>query len=424
MRARRITPCPRRRRHRAGTVGFTLVELMVAVTGGLFIAIMVFVLARDGARFYNREARVADATLGAALGFERLRADIARAGYLSTPNVQQAFQRRRLCGSVNTDITRLAGLASIEIQPNTVEDGPFAVLNANGRSPDTIILSGAYGSVESFVFGEVRDNGGSGYTVFLQPHIGAAARLGLATATNATIASLFPAGRAVRLVSQTGEYQFGTISNSAMQAGVPAITLTADSNLPTALNPQSVPCRFAGTGMVNVVNFVRYRIGDLKGTDRARYSAIYDARNPWDAERTDLIRDELDTSNNVIAGTAEIVAEYAVDLKFGVTYVNGLSAQGDPATLQTILPGQNPQGLAALMAPAASSPGVRPQDARVIRARLSVRSREADRRAPVAAAPNVAPGLYRIGLGPNGTAPFARVRTQQADIALNNQMEI
>ena len=46
------------RRPRVGRAGFTLVELMVAVTGGLFVAIMVFVLARDGARFYQREARV------------------------------------------------------------------------------------------------------------------------------------------------------------------------------------------------------------------------------------------------------------------------------------------------------------------------------------------------------------------------------
>ena len=58
----------RRRRRR----GFTLVELMVAVTGGLFVALAVFAISRQSGRFYTRESRVSDATLGALVGFERL----------------------------------------------------------------------------------------------------------------------------------------------------------------------------------------------------------------------------------------------------------------------------------------------------------------------------------------------------------------
>jgi hypothetical protein len=61
---------------------------------------------------------------------------------------------------------------------------------------------------------------------------------------------------------------------------------------------------------------------------------------------------------------------------------------------------------------------------RTVRVRLSVRSEEPDRDGPVITAPavpNVAPGLYRIGLGANGGAPFARVRTIQADLSLHNQ---
>jgi hypothetical protein len=63
-----------------------------------------------------------------------------------------------------------------------------------------------------------------------------------------------------------------------------------------------------------------------------------------------------------------------------------------------------------------------PQRIRAIRARLSVRSREADRLAGMPDGGGViGPGLFRIGLGSAGTAPFARVRTVQADIALRNQ---
>ena len=78
-------PSPPDLRSRAG---FTLVELMVAISGGLLISVVVFALARDATRFYQRESRVGDATLGVIIGFERLRADIARAGFLSTPNIQ------------------------------------------------------------------------------------------------------------------------------------------------------------------------------------------------------------------------------------------------------------------------------------------------------------------------------------------------
>ena len=37
-------------------------ELMVAMTGGLFLSIVVFALSRDASRFYQRESRVANAT--------------------------------------------------------------------------------------------------------------------------------------------------------------------------------------------------------------------------------------------------------------------------------------------------------------------------------------------------------------------------
>src|SRR4051812_43651349 len=70
------------------SAGFTLVELMVALSGGLFLSMVVFALARDSTRFYQREGRLASATLAGIVGFKRLTDDIARAGYLSTPNIQ------------------------------------------------------------------------------------------------------------------------------------------------------------------------------------------------------------------------------------------------------------------------------------------------------------------------------------------------
>ena len=52
---------PTSRCARAIQRGFTLVELMVAITAGLFVAVASFALAKQGSKFFQQEARVANA---------------------------------------------------------------------------------------------------------------------------------------------------------------------------------------------------------------------------------------------------------------------------------------------------------------------------------------------------------------------------
>ena len=184
-------------------------------------------------------------------------------------------------------------------------------------------------------------------------------------------------------------------------------------------------CVFSGVGVeVNVVNFYQYRIAELKketcGTNGS-YGQLYTSTaNPSDTNRTELVREELNpVTGNPFANTCpEIVAEYAVDLKFEVT--------ATPAV------GPNPISMFATPATGSvynynfAAPGneSRPQRVRSVHTRLSVRSREADRTAdlapPFSSGTN---GLYRIGVGPNQTR-FARVRTLQADIAVPNHFGV
>ena len=65
----------------------------------------------------------------------------------------------------------------------------------------------------------------------------------------------------------------------------------------------------------------------------------------------------------------------------------------------------------------AAMSGDRPQGVRLVRARLSVRSREADRTSGIAS------GLFRFKLS-GTTNDWARVRTFQADVALPNQRNV
>ena len=183
---------------------------------------------------------------------------------------------------------------------------------------------------------------------------------------------------------------------------------------------------------INVVNLVQYDLRNLNnnsnlGGQNQAYAPLYGdpATAAWDADRTELVRVELDTSGTPIAGTEELIAEYAVDFELGITVVNGVVLNGTDPDLFAFAPGdaqiENWAGDSTLI----GNPLQGPQRVRTVRLRLSVRSREPDRQAPIVGAPTtlVAPGLYRIALGGNGTgAPYARVRTLQAEVALHNQV--
>jgi hypothetical protein len=391
--------------------GFTLVELMVAVTGGLFMSIVVFVLARDGARFYQRESRLADATFAGIVGFERLRVDIGRAGFMSSPNIRRD---PRVCGKPDGNWPLLLGrLESFTIAPGPPMPAP---LLAKGIAPDRITLAGSFASVEQFPARTPVDTG-SEYHIYLQVNSGPMVRLGYQAATTpqvqtALLDSVFGIGRAIRIVDRAGGQHFGTITGTS-NGDQPYVRVSRTPPL-TFRHDMGAMCGFRGheTGaLVNVVNFVRYDVRDLRGN--SSYASLYNSSSgiPYDSTRTELVRAELDTAGTVIAGTEELVAEYVVDLKFGITVVDSVLNGTDPS-LETFAPGSPEIATWAGQTPALT------HLARAIRVRLSVRSRDADRESPV----STLPGLYRVGLGNGGGAPYARVRTVQADIALRNQM--
>jgi hypothetical protein len=410
-----------------------LVELMVAVAGGLIVAVMVFGLARDGTRFYRREARAADATLAATLGFQRLQLDVSRAGFLSTPNV---WSDPRLCGTVpSTWPGGLQTLASLQIQPSTIADPAGALLAANGRAPDELIVTGSFTSPEEFpMWGVLPGAGGDGYEVSLQTRVGPLARMGFVALSAADqlalLQRLFPAGRGLRLVEQAGSLQFATITGVNNAGTGPVVTVDGTLTLRGA-SSTSCGLRSNEVGTVNVVDIVRYRLMDLQnstGSERAAYAALFDAPvdselAEWDNGRTELVREELDTELAQIPGSLEVVAEYAVDFEFGLSVVTSM-ASGEPGPLAAVATDDD-DVIATYAGPVGAS-GSTPERVRGIRARLGVRSRLPDREATVEGAADspIAPGFYRMGLGAGATAPFARVRTLQSEIAIRNHESV
>lgn len=400
---------PRTRRSRGvaslGVRGFTLVELMVALSGGLFLSAVVFALSRDTTRFYQQETRVASATLAGLVGFERLKSDIQRAGYLSTPNIQR--DPRILVPPTAADPIAIQQLASLRITadtPNLATNASYAANISAGQTiaPDQLILSGSYTVADEFPIAQT-----DGSAIVLQVNTPPMARLGYigapAASQDALIANVFTVGKIVRVVDRGGRMQFSSIS-AVTGSPRPVITLA------TAI--QDLGGHGTG-GSVNVVNIVRYQIRDLKAENQARWAPLFAASDgaPGEASRTELVREELNAAGQVIAGSSDIVAEYAVVLDLSVS---GQLLPGATPTLARSVPGDG--SFTSYFSP--TSAGDRPQGVRTVRVRLGVRSREADRPANIAGGT----GVYRFKVG--ATDGWARVRTFQAEVSLPNQMGV
>jgi hypothetical protein len=404
---------------------FTLVELMVALTGGLVFSIFVFMLTRDVTRFFQQETGLSDATAAMLTGYQRLRADVQRAGFLASPNLVKDVGRcpaRFPLDAPPTDTTFTAApwsnfpllptLALARVTTGTTT----AWLTANGLAPDELILYGNYTSADQY---PVRAHVADTASIFLDPNSEELARAGFTTATaTATLARLFPAGSIVRVVSaNTGEEQYSIV------AGVNGGTVAINLDPTFFLKPKTptTSCGLRGVGadlVVNPVNVIRYRLGSMSGN--AAFAALYagtgggaSAEAGW--PRLDLLREELNP-NGTGTLSQELVTEFAVDFRVGAqVFVPGGTGlqfypEGDTANLPNYV------GPSTASGPMLANRG--PHLIRALRPRLAVRTRSPDRQANVASGA----GLYRVPLtGTGGNASdFARVRTLQSLIMTRN----
>jgi Prokaryotic N-terminal methylation motif len=409
-----------------GSAGFTLVELMVAMTGGLFLSIVVFALSRDASRFYQRESRVANATLAGVSGFERLSGDLARAGHLVTPNIDGD---PHVCNRPVANWPQmLRRLRSVLIETNPAQVGGTELEDA-GIKPQGIVIAGALNMAEVLTTAAVNENGEGGWQISLNTSTPAAARIGLSPANTATAANLavlqsvFLAsgnGRIVRLRKKGLDQYAVAAAVSAAPGPLTALALIDLASAPTLLRPKTdgVQCGIEGNGEdmdLSVIDLVRYNIRPMVA-DPA-YAALFKASGvgtaggpgalPYEGKRAELVRVELTPAGTEIDSTREIVGEYAVDLQ-----LSGLRATStiDP----TLIP----------VTDEVNDTYASTQLLRGLHVRFSVRSREADRDRDI---PTGSGGgssdRYRIGLDSgkvDASKVFARVRTFQSDIPLRN----
>lgn len=402
--------------------GFTLIELMVALSAGLFLSIFVFMLTRDVSRFFQSESRLSDATMGAVIGFERLKADITRAGFLASPNLRRDPSRcprtPTLTGGGWNGFPSLADMGLLYITRgaggSTLQTGGAQFLTDNSLTPDHLRLYGNYQTADQFPARSVTPPGAATVSIHLEPRSSAMIRLGYvpgATGAENLIQTAFPVGRALRIVNAEGEQQYGIIQQATINATTLAPVIVLDNSaLNIVYESTNKMCGIRGHGAdvsVNVVNIIDYRLDDALRTSAA-FVDLDLAANEDDA-RLDLVREEINPQTGVaFEGSQQIVAEYAVDFRLGLTAVT------NPATLALT---RYPEGDDLIDNYAKVQPIPQPNQGphfiRAVRPRLSVRTRAADRTQNI----TPGPGLYRVALG---TGRFARVRTLSATVATRN----
>ena len=409
---------------RRGAEGFTLVELLVAVVAGMFVVLAAFLLSKGSTKLFADENRVGTAQLNLRLGLDRLRSDIARAGYMTSPNVKTDPD---VCPDPNAN-GMIARLQSVYYEKGGSYTGTKVGSDLNTLNPDAITLTGNFVGADSYLASSVETSAAGGYDIFLQRNFGAMQRL-LATGETGTTQSVldatFPSGKILRIQNPLGSSQFMVIDTVAMASTVggdaPRIHLRVTPNLKTVIagNPDK-RCGITGYGLgstVNAVQFVKYDLRNISGLAPWAYP---DPVN--DVVKYDLVRTELNPDGTEITTApvpTSIVAEYVVDMKFAFTVDEGTVSGGlyrEP--LLKAYPFDDAAGIAATGDILGGGGTARPQRVRSVRFQITTRGREADRSQSIGGGGS---GLLRYAL-PSGL--YARARTDVGEIALVNQRSV
>lgn len=390
------------------------------MSAGVLVSLAALLLAKNATRFFQHEARISAAQLAVTLGMNRLTADLQRAGFLAS-RAHQPGTDPTLCEDGVVLPASIRSWRSVTISV----DGSLAAHNAdlaqgaqpeNGLSPDSIVIGGSLATTERFTIKEMPSPGGVNQVKLRTEDDEAMGRLRAIAAKNTAdpfalqslLRSIFASGRFLRVLDDTGKAMYAVINGVTVNGVAPqedvTVTLEPAPRFPDRNQGASCGILAFGGYLASVVYRVKYDIRSLQGD--ATYGKIV-AFDPaivavtGENSRTELVRVELDANDNEIPGTTELVAELAVDLKFGVT----TSTQGFNPALNSL-----PFGVAAV--------GTTPSELiRAVQVRLATRTRVPDRDVSLSAGAQP----YRFAVAPKPLTPrFARIRSLYTNVSLPN----
>jgi prepilin-type N-terminal cleavage/methylation domain-containing protein len=445
---------------------FTLVEVMIAMVAGLIVALAVVGLSREATSTFHEETRIAAAEMQIRTAIDRLRADLQRAAFMSTGNIQTdpgiftvlgTAPNAGFAANYNKGVgMNLYKLAGIQLLSPSLSVAATPLSAANNLSPDTIDLGGNMTSVDILSIGALQNSGHppimnsavapagptpgcNGQRVYLDVLstsaiwrlVGMAPCTGAAcdTTYNTQLLSAFQPvpnfGFIVRVVDNTlatHNVQYAATCATAPAAawnptagGTPQPYIDLDPNTPLTLTG-GLSSVAGGTATINPVQIVRWQMG------ASLINAPTDGGGTTDPTKYDLTRQFIDVTG-MPAGNPEVIAEYVGDLKFAFTVdtlsnnagnYNGLA--NSPLVVNTFEDGSNTVvtnaaaaaavGTLSIAGTASTAPGgPEPQRIRSVRVRLLTRSALQDRTDPLAVTGAPSDYLYRYCLSAAGCAP-------------------
>jgi prepilin-type N-terminal cleavage/methylation domain-containing protein len=445
--------------HRAARLarrGFTLVELMVALSAGLAVAAGAYMLSQTSLETFTSEARINAAQYSGMMGMNRLTADLRRAGFMASPNLAKDPRR---CGvapaaPVPELITAFrlyegAATGTYGAGPSTASPAygplPAVVTGAeNNRAPDRFRIAGNFATNEVFEFTDIDV---ANKVVHLAVDRNAMQRVYRDSKRGAPgICTMFPRNSWVRLVDAAGmETYVRLVNDSAHCAAVErtdstgwdkSVKLKFNSTLPTV--PSCNPA--AGPGYANPVDLVEYVVKYLKPISADLVAegfpgavapfvdpdpstpdlpqADIDIANAVTGEgtRLQLVRRRLAGDGTILANSAEIVADHVADLNFRLNY--------KPAAAANTLALADFDQSTATGAPGAANDW---QEVRTVGVRLGIRAKGPEREADGSVVPTSNLPLRRFRLFPASATNrlgFARVRNLYTEVHLTNLMGV
>ena len=378
--------------------GFTLLEMMAALTAGLIAIGSIYTLGSTTSKHFHEQQRISQTQMSLRMAMMRITRDIARAGFGGTPSTRADLNAGIGCGQTPTN----GHFSAIGFQDNQdTANLPNAAVN--GVQADRIQLIGNYNTSDVFRVMPAASN-----AVVLQPNWQAFRRsFGIVGSTFDTVAfqNAFSPGSTLHIRTVGGHHIYRQI---------------------TAVNPTTQTVQFnpgfscggerLNMAMVAPLSRVVYRVvgptDENVNLDRIFGDSV---QQNLDAVRgtqnSVLIRQNFNVAGNPIAGTEQIVLEYVADFD-----------------LQFIVDTQTAPGLPPIYAleqgAAGNTPNVlnNPHRIRSVIVNLSARTADHDRTFPFVARAAGA-SLTRYQLVPT-LEGAARVRSMRSEVQLRNMRVI
>jgi prepilin-type N-terminal cleavage/methylation domain-containing protein len=368
-------------RRRKSSAGFTLIEMMVALTAGAIAITSIYYVSSTSSQHFQEQQRVAQSQMSLRMAMQQIRADISRSAFLGAP-------------SSDTETTCITGNQEVRGIELIDGDGTSALDEAatNLVEADTLRLTANYVSSEEYL---VRDFLPSGNELVLQTSWQGFRRSFGVPYDPARFDATFVVGRVLHIRTFLGQHFFVRIMAVDNTAAAPTLTFTP--GLPV-LNTACV-----SDATVSPLSRIEYRVvaptGDLADLANAA-SPLAGVNGPV------LVRREvLFTNGNPIANSERVITEYVAD--FDVDVIVDNAAAGNPPNFARLDDGAAENAI--------TNNAERARNALV---RLSVRGATEDPNfnyvARVAGTPLTRYELSTVAVG------AARVRTARAEIVLPN----